>query len=635
MAGGVYLLMHPADEVLLTMVWAIGGGLTAQLLAHRLRIPAIVPLLAFGILLGPSVAGVVQPSVLGAGLPVIVKLAVAVILFDGALNLRLADLRQAIAEVRNLVTVGVLITWACATLAARYIAELSWPVAIVFGALVTVTGPTVVQPLLKRVAMPRRLRTILEGEAILIDPVGAVLAVAVVDIVLGMAEVHDIGIFSGMWGYVGRLLVGLGVGAVGGLALSVLLKRPRLVPNELANLVALAGVWVVFGAAEALLTESGIMAAVAMGLAFQRGAVPEERRLRRFKEQLTVLGISLIFVLLAANLPLAVLLAEGWRGVITVLVLMLVVRPLSVAIALRNSPLPWREKLFISWIGPRGIVAASVASLFALALTDAGFVEGPRLLAITFLTIWMTVTLQGLTAAPVGRLLGLQNLDGRKAIIIGAGPLGRGLVEVLRRHGRPAVLVDRNQALIADARAAGIDAIEGNALDEATLEQAGAEEAETLVAVTTNSEVNALAAHLAHDAFGIARAYPALDDPSRGAGSRLIDRVGGNLAFGQPIDVRTWEYELQHGEAYFVTYFIAEGWPTDPVRAMAMVEGLVPIARVRGGSAEVGHPEHVWQRGDEIVFLSRYPADVAHAMLDGTRPPTGPSPSMRSTPVAG
>ena len=626
--------MHGDDAVLLTIVWTTAAGLLAQLIAHRVRIPAIVPLLAMGVLLGPSVLGVVQPHALGDGLPVIVKLAVAIILFDGALNLRLGDLRRAIAEVRSLVTVGVVVTWAGAILAAHFIARLSWPVAIVFGALVTVTGPTVVQPLLKRVPLPRRLRTILEGEAILIDPIGAVLAVAVVDIVLGMAQVHPIGVFSGAWGYVGRLLIGLGIGAAGGFVLSRLLKAPRIVPAELVNLVALASVWLVFGIAEALISESGIMAAVAMGLALQRGAVPHERRLRMFKEQLTVLGISLIFILLAANLPLQVLRAEGWRGVMTVVVLMLVVRPLSVAISLRRSPLLWREKLFISWISPRGIVAASVASLFALALSDAGFSEGPRLLAITFLTIGITVTLQGLTAVPVARLLNLHSLEGSRAIIVGAGPLGRGLVDVLRHHGRPVVLIDRNHALIAEAQANGIEAVEGNALDETTLEEIGAGEAETLVALTTNSEVNALAAHLAHDAFGIARAYPALGHPSRGAGKQLVDRVGGNLAFGQPIDVRAWEYELEHGDARFITWGVPPGWPGTAVRAMALPEGLVPVARVRNGSVEVVHPDQTWQRADEITFVSRIPAEAARTLLDGTRevPPPDQHPPLAHIP---
>jgi NhaP-type Na+/H+ or K+/H+ antiporter len=611
--------LHP-DSALLTIALATAAGLIGQLLGHRLRVPAIVPLLAFGVLLGPSVLGVVHPDALGAGLPVIVKLAVAVILFDGALNLRLADLRRAMYEVRNLVTIGVMITWIGATLAARYVARLSWPVAIVFGALMTVTGPTVVQPLLKRVSLPRRVKTVLEGEAILIDPIGAVLAVAVLDIVMGMAGVRSIGVLGGIWGYFGRLVVGLAIGIVGGVVLSRVLKRPHLVPAELANLVVLAGVWSVFAVAEWLHSESGIMAAVAMGLAFQRGAVPEEQRLRRFKEQLTVLGISLLFVLLAASLPLEVILSEGWPGVLTVVALMLVVRPVDVIVSLRRSTLSWREKAFIGWIAPRGVVAASVASLFVLELREAGYTEGSRLLAITFLTIALTVTLQGLTAAPIARALKLQSLEGRRAIIVGAGPLGRALAELFRRYGRPVVLVDRNTAFVDAARALGFDAVEGNALDEDTLERAGAEEAETVVAATTNSEVNALAAHLAHDAFGVARALPVLGHPSRGAGPRLVDRVGGRMAFGHPVDVREWEYAIEHGEGQILQYLVPLDWSGHALHTLVVPDDVVVVARVRNGSLELAQPDIVWQRGDEATVLCRVSAEDAIALLDRVAP---------------
>lgn len=608
--------MRPgADLALLTIVWATGAGLLAQLLAHRLRIPAIVPLLAMGVVLGPSGLEVVHPAALGGGLPVIVKLAVAVILFDGALNLRLGDLRRAIAEVRNLVTIGVLVTWVGATLASRFLAQLSWSVAIIFGAVVTVTGPTVVQPLLRRVQLPRRLKTLLEGEAILIDPVGAILAVAVVDVVLGIAGVRAIGFLSGAWAYVGRLFIGVVVGAAGGVILTWLLRRPRLVPAELANLVSLAGAWVVFGTAEWFHGESGITAAVVMGLALQRGAVPDERRLRRFKEQLTVLGISIIFVLLAAALPMSVLRAEGVRGLWTVLVLMVVIRPAAVALSLRRSTLSWREKLFAAWIAPRGIVAASVASLFALELAEAGFVEGPRLLALTFLTIAATVTLHGLTAAPLARLLRLQSQKGKRAIIVGAGPLGRRLADVLRSRGRPVVLVDRNTSLVARAQAAGFDAVEGNALDESTLEQAGAEDAESLVAVTTNSEVNALAALLAQDAFGIARAYPALADASRGAGPRLLDRVGGRIAFARALDVRAWEYDLDRGHATLTTIPVPASWAGKTVEVTRLPDDIVALARIRGDSVEIVSPQQSWQRGDEAMLMTCLTAEATRALL--------------------
>lgn len=597
--------MHHVDQALLTIAWATAAGLFAQVLAQRLRIPAIVPLLVLGMALGPSGLGVVLPAALGNGLSVIVKLAVAVILFDGALNLRVRDLQGAMREVRNLVTVGVLVTWVGAALAGWYIAGLSWPVAIVFGALLTVTGPTVVQPLLRGVLLPRRVKTILEGEAILIDPIGAVLAVAVVEIVLGVSGVRPIGVVTGVWAYVGRLLIGAGVGIVGARILSFLLKRPGLIPGELANLVSLAAVWATFGAAEWLQAEAGIMAVVAMGLAMQRGAVPEERRLRRFKEQLTVLGISLLFLLLAANLPLRVVIAEGWRGTLTVLTLMVVVRPLCVAASLRGSSLNWRERVYISWIAPRGIVAASVASLFAIVLGEAGFVEGERVLALTFLTIAMTVTLQGLTAGPASRLLGLQSVAGRGAVVIGAGPLALGLANELKSHGRPVTVIDRNPALVDHARAVGFDARVGNALDESVLDEAGTAEAETVVAVTTNSEVNALATHLAHDAFGVARAYPALGHPSRGVGPRLLERVGGRIAFGRPINVRAWDDAIERDEASFVRFQVPGGGGGQ-LKAAALPDAMIAVARVRGKSIEVANADQVWAPGDELILVSRF-----------------------------
>jgi NhaP-type Na+/H+ and K+/H+ antiporter len=410
------------------------------------------------------------------------------------------------------------------------------------------------------------------------------------------------------------------VGGIGAVVLSLILKKRDLVPGDLTNLVSLAAVWGVFGVAEWFQSEAGIMAAVAMGLAMQRGAIPEERRLRRFKEQLTVLGISLLFVLLGANLPLHVVAAEGWRGVYTVLTLMLVVRPISVAISLRGSTLSWRERAYVAWIGPRGIVAASVASIFALVLSDAGFAEGERVLAITFLTIAMTVTLQGLTATPAARLLGLQSLAGRNVAIIGAGPLAIGLADVLRKRGRPVTLIDRNPALVEQARAHGLDAYEGNALDEAVLDDMDVDEAETMVAVTTNAEVNAFAAHLAHDVFGVAHSYPALGHPSRGAGPRLLERVGGRIAFGRPIDVRAWDHALERGEVAFVTYRIPSG-ASGNLKPSKLPDAMIAIARVRDGSVEVTHAEQRWRAGDEVILLSRFNEAQTVEALNGVTVP--------------
>ncbi|HXD47321.1 MAG TPA: cation:proton antiporter, partial [Gemmatimonadaceae bacterium] len=546
---------------------------------------------------------------------VLVKLAVAVILFDGALNLRLGDLRGALRDVRNLATTGALVTWIGAGLAVWLIAGFSGRLSIVFGALVTVTGPTVVQPLMRRVRVSRRLKTVLEGEAILIDPIGAFLAITVVNVILGLAGVRPIGLLATLWGYAGRIIVGGALGVAGAFALSWLLNRRGLVSSELANLVALVAVWGVFGLSEAIKTESGIMSSVAMGLTMQSGTIPGERLLRRFKEQLTVLGISLIFILLSANLPLSVVMAEGIRGLLTVLTLMWIVRPISVWAALRNSTLTVRERMFVAWISPRGIVAASVASLFALELTEAGIVEGERMLAITFLTIAVTVTVQGLTAGPVARLLGLESLRGRRVIVVGAGPLALALASVIRRYDRPVTVVDRNAELVDRARSLDVEAVAGNALDEPVLEAAGADEAESVVALTSNPEVNALAAHLAHDAFGVAAAYPSLADPTRGASSQLLERVGGRLAFGRAVDVRSWDYALEHGGARVFVFRVPEGSP-ERQRVSELPSDLLVLARVRDQSLEIATAQTTWRGGDHLVAATTLAEGEAVAVLD-------------------
>jgi len=598
--------LSSSELALTTIAAATVAGIVCQIAAQRLRIPAIVPLLLVGVAVGPSGLGLVVPSSLGQGLPIIAKLAVAIILFEGALVLRLGDLRDAAREVRNLITIGVLVSWVGATLAARFIAQLTWPIAIVFGALVTVTGPTVVQPLLKGISIPRRVRATLEGEAILIDPIGAVLAVAVVDVVMSIAGVRAIGIGGTAWAYFGRLLVGIVLGVAGGALLSWVLRRQSFVPAELRNLLPLAGVWGVFGLAEALQPESGIMAAVALGLTMQRGAIPEERRLRRFKEQMTVLAISLLFVLLSADLPMDALRAEGWRGLATVATLIFVVRPLDVLLSLRRSSMSWREKAFVAWISPRGIVAASVASVFAIELVEAGFSEGTRLLAITFMVIAVTVTLQGLTASPVARLLGLQSVGGQRAIVVGGGSIGLALARTLQSFGRPTVVIDRNASNVERARAQGLTAVDGNALDDLTLERAGAEGAATLVALTTNAEVNALAAHVAQDAFGIPRALPALSAPERGANERLLHRVGGRMAFGGPVDVRSWEIALDAGDAEIERIRPDPAWTGKRVGDVALPEQILPLARIRGRDVDVVDADQSWGADDELVVLRRH-----------------------------
>ncbi len=593
---------HHGVDLLITVIAAVGFGLLGQLLAHRWHIPAIVLLLGFGIVLGGDGLGWVQTETMGDGLSTLVKLAVAIILFEGALNLNLKSLRQNAAEVRNLVTIGALVSWVATALIGHFVAGFEWPIAILFGALMTVTGPTVIQPLMRRIAVQRPVKTLLEAEAILIDPIGALLAIAVLDIILVFAAQGQAGVLAFAWAYFGRLLIGGVVGALGAYGLAWMLKTRNLVPLELVNLVALAWVWATFGTAEWLQSEAGIMASVVMGLVVQNAAIPGARQLRHFKESLTTLGISVLFVLLAANLQLASLWAEGWRGIVTVVLMMLVARPLAVFISTWGTGLDWRRKLFVSWVGPRGIIAASVASIFMFALNSAGLEGGERLLALTFLTIIMTVTLQGLTAGWLAGALGLRDMGKQKVLIVGANGLGCKMAEILQKYDRPALLVDTNQTSVERALQKGISAVPGNALEEETLEKLHAEEYETFLAVTSNSEVNVLACQIAHDSFGIERTYPSLSNPAKGTNPALLRQTGGFLAFGRFITVVDWERDIS--EIHEVTWQVPAGQVSLVAREVTLPGAIIPILRLRNASPEVVHAEQAWQPGDSIVFLS-------------------------------
>lgn len=603
-------------HILLTIILAVGFGMLAQVLAHGWRIPAIVLLLGLGVVLGPAALGVIEPTLLGDGLSILVKLAVAIILFEGALNLRLGELRRSLVEVRNLVTIGVLVSWILTSLAAHYLAGLAWPLAVLFGSLMTVTGPTVVQPLLKRIHTSREIKTILEGEAVLVDPIGAILAVAVLEVVLGLIGEHQTGFFGAIWGYAGRLLVGAAIGVLGGVTLSKLMSRPRLVPLELSNLIVLAGVWVIFGFAELAQSEAGLMAVVAAGLVMQRETLPGERRLRRFKESLTVLFISVLFVLLAANLRLEDIRQEGLYGVLTVLAIMFIIRPAAVFLSTWRSNLRWQEKAFIAWIGPRGIIAASISSLFGLSLFQAGYADSGRIVALTFLTIGMTVVIQGLSASTIARLLGISSTENLAAFVVGAGPFGQIIAELCLANNRPAILIDRNPSLVEQAKCAGFDAFEGNALDEDLLEQAGLDDAETLIAVTPNSEVNTLAAQLAQDSFGIGRAYPALDSPEKGANPKLIQQTGGRVAFGRPIDLGHWNRLVEDQHIQMLVMSAPKSWATKPVGQIKLPDEVLAVARLRDRSAEIVHAEQLWQANDQVIFLTEIDCDQAAAGLE-------------------
>ena len=416
----------------LGLLWGVTvfAGAGARLLAAVSELPGVVLLLLSGLLIGRSGLGLVEPLDLGPGLGTVVGLLVSLVLFDGGLNLRLpGDTIR--ATVKRIAVLRLLISLGAGLLAAHWLAGLSWSVAAVFSAIVLATGPTVVTPLVRQIRLAAPLGDVLEAEGLVLEPIGAVLALLLLELVLG--NLH--GWRELVLGLLERLGGGVLIGASVGWLLSELLQR--LKPDQSSGLplqLTLGMLFLMYGISEWLLPESALPASVAAGIVVGRRQTVHTADLDGLIQELAQLAITMLFPLLAADVSWAELSPLGWGGISCVLVLMLVVRPIAVGVATVGLPLNLPQKLFLGWLAPRGIVTASVASLFAIRLEQAGILGAGRLQGLVFLTILMTVGLQGLTAQPLARALGLIEDSGNETTTSGEATLQPG--EVLPDPGQ-------------------------------------------------------------------------------------------------------------------------------------------------------------------------------------------------------
>ena len=389
----------------LGLLWGVtvSSGAAARFLAAKSEFPGVVLLLLSGLLIGRSGLGWVEPLDLGSGLGTVVGLLVSLVLFDGGLNLRLpGDTIK--ATVQRIAALRLLISLGGGLLASHWLAGLSWSLAAVFSAIVLATGPTVVTPLVRQIRLAPPLGEVLEAEGLVLEPIGAVLALLLLELVLG--NLH--GWREVMLGLLYRLGGGVLIGASVGWLLSELLRR--LKPDQLKGLplqLSLGLLFLMYGVSEWLLPESALPASVAAGIVVGRRPGPHTAELDGLIQELAQLAITMLFPLLAADVSWAELSPLGWGGILCVLSLMLVVRPIGVGLATIGLPYKLEQRLFLGWLAPRGIVTAAVASLFAIRLEQAGILGAGRLQGLVFLTILMTVGLQGLTAQPLAQALGL------------------------------------------------------------------------------------------------------------------------------------------------------------------------------------------------------------------------------------
>jgi NhaP-type Na+/H+ or K+/H+ antiporter len=414
--------------VVLSIVTVAALGVGAQWLAWRLRLPAIILLAAIGLVMGPGLDLLHPSRDFGEYLRPVISLCVAIILFEGGLSLQLRELKEAAVGVRRLVYLGVPLGWFFSSLCAHSVGGLDWPVSLVFGAIMVVTGPTVFMPLLRHAALNRRTASYLKWEGIINDPIGALLAVLVFQFFIFQGAGFG---WQGVVDSIGRAVIaGLLFGGIGGWLIGRTF-REGLVPEYLKSPVLLGGVLVVYAVSDVMQNEAGLLAVTIMGIVVGNMHVPGIGDMTRFKEYITIMLVSVLFVALTADLDLGSLGAIGWRGVAIVAAIMSLARPAAVMLATAGAGMELSERLLLSWIAPRGIVVAAIAGLMGPRLVDAGYDAGV-LLPLVFAIIFATVFAHGLTINWLSEKLGLASKHRDGVLIVGASPWTVALAQLLQ-----------------------------------------------------------------------------------------------------------------------------------------------------------------------------------------------------------
>ena len=585
---------------------SLGGiaiaSLLCQWLAWRVRLPAILFLLLAGIAAGPLTGALDPQALFGEHLFTVVSLSVALILFEGSLTLKRDEWRQVGGVVRRLVTVGALTTWAVIAVSTHLLLELPWDLAILFGSLTLVTGPTVIVPMLRVMRARASVAGILRWEGIIIDPLGALLAVVVFSFIVshGAGEAWSQSLLS----FAKVVASGCLAGVLGGGSLGIALRR-HLLPEYLHNLAAIAVVFATFISANLLMHESGLLAVTIMGIWLANMPGVNIRGILHFKENLSVLLISGLFILLAARLDLQQLLAMGPATLLLLLAIQLLARPLSVWLSTLGSDLDWRERSLLAWIAPRGIVAAAVSAIFAERMQHAGYSQANLLVPLTFMVIIGTVVIQSATARPLARLLKVAEPAPSGFLIIGANPCARAIGRALQGLGLRVLLTDSSWENIRAARMENLPTYFGNPTSqdaEASIDLVGIGH---LLALSPSAELNALAClHYRHDISENRRfTLPTGSEVRRSEKHRSTEEVRGLPLGNQALTFQQMSSLLAQGaELRSTTLSNSFGWTE--YQAMHGQQATVLFARDPRGHVHVASLPLQWQPAADWTLIA-------------------------------
>lgn len=596
-----------AGEPMLALACLAGVGALAQWMAWRLRVPVILVLLVAGLTAGP-VTGVFDPDeMLGDLLFPAVSLAVGIILFDGSLHLGVRQLRAAGRVSIMLITVGASVSFVLTTVLAMWVLDRPLGQAAMLGAILMVTGPTVIGPLLRQVRPKGRVGPILQTEGILIDPIGAVMALLVFEVVHAGRRQEAVLDVLGTLAWVATSGLVFGIAAA---ALVWVLLRHYLVPDHLTQAVVLGTVVMCFALADYVQEESGLMAVTVMGLALANQRKVSVAQMAEFNETLQVLLVSALFLIIAARLDVEELRSGLDENLLLLVALVVVVRPAAVLLSTIRSGLRGRERAFLAWIAPRGIVAAAVSSVFAIRMDDAGIAGGDELAASVVVIIIGTITLAGLTARPLARRLELAESDPDGILIIGAHAWGRQLAGVLEENGVRTVIVERDRARATTARLAGSDVHFGSIISDRTVDTLDTDGIGHVLAITGNDELNAIAAERLRSLFGSGNVWRLTPDLSAPAHARFPDHMPGRLLFEEWATDKAIEDRVAEGATIRATKLTRSfDWAAYRERNP---EALVMILLRQGSPVIVPADQSVTGRPDDVVIALKKPAEPVH-----------------------
>lgn len=594
-------------------------GIASRVVADWLQIPSVLFLIISGIAIGPEGLDIVGRDVFGNGLPALVGVSVSIILFEGAFRLDTDRLREAPMDIVRLVTLGAVVMWLGTAATVRFVLEIDgglvgWDVALLVGALLIATGPTVITPILNVVTVRDHVSAAMESEGIINDVTAAVLAVVVFEVLILESESAVIFLAD----FVFRISVGIAAGLLAASALWYLFDKVGLQPGNAllhARLLVLASIVGTFAIAELIAAESGIAAAATMGFVIGNTDLPHKAEIEAFIENLTTIVLAFVFVKLAVLINFGDIRTLGYAGIFVVVGVTLVVRPLLIFASIHNERFTLNERLFMSSVAPRGIIPASVATLYALELRDVGAVEEAQLLAgIVFLIIFVTVVFQGGLAKQIGKRLDVIPM---RTIIVGGGRVGRALARRLEQDGESVVVVETDDDEIEKARDLGLQVVHGDGTEAADLEDAGAENVKSIIATTADDDVNLLVCQLANTKFDAeivasrvnqsdnVEAFEALD--VRAIDSGLATATSLENVIERP-SLTSWMNELGRSgdvQEIAVTAEDLVGKTIADVHAEIPDGCIVGLVTHDGGRTHAPSGDHTLEEGEKMTFIGQ------------------------------